>query len=215
MRPTGFSGASARKGRNSTLTRTFTVDSGDGSETVELPEPKYLGVIFRIEAEGYLPATTKTLPWREDDVEVTFEMEKAAPITGRIVDAKGQPVAGAEIVVVGEELPAVHLDTFEHNGFDRTDWPSQDEFLKEEADRNGIVLSSDTYGVEEAIPKQPRHTRSDKDGRFALFAQKAPYELVVVHKAGIGLRRLRRAQGLSRYRAEQMGINRGRHSGGR
>ena len=167
------------------VTRTFTVDAGDGPETVELPEPKYLGVIFRIEAEGYLPATTKTLPWQEENVEVTFEMKKAAPIAGRIIDAKGRPVAGAEIVVVGEDLPAVDLDAFEHDGFDLTDWPSQDEFLKEEADRNGIVFSSEVYEANEAVPKQPRHTRSDKDGVFTLFPQTAPYELVVVHKDGI------------------------------
>ena len=43
------------------VTRTFTVDAGDGPETVELPEPKYLGVIFRVEAEGYMPILSKTL----------------------------------------------------------------------------------------------------------------------------------------------------------
>ena len=158
-------------------------DPGD-DPAPEIPEPEYLGVILRVEAEGYLPATSKTLPWQEDDVEVTFEMKKAASLAGRIVDAKGRPVGGAEVALIAEDRPAIILDRCNRSGFQETIWVSPQEFHKGETDPCYFSDSFDFYNPDEPLSKQPSHARSDKAGRFTLFPQKAPYELVVAHKDG-------------------------------
>lgn len=61
----------------------------------------------RIEAEGYMPAESGIL--REDDAEdskfrVDFRLEKAAPITGTIVDSAGEPVVDAKVYMPTQRM---------------------------------------------------------------------------------------------------------------
>lgn len=160
------------------------ISSDDTTRVVEAPEPKYDAIFIRVEAEGYLPVVSKRIPWTEGPAEVTFELKKAAPVTGRIVDAKGRPVAGAAIAVAGENLPTAVLETDKWIGFRSTKWRSCGEWQRMEGELNAFDVSCDEIRTEEPTPRQPRYARSDEAGRFSLFPQKGPYLLVVAHEKG-------------------------------
>jgi beta-lactamase regulating signal transducer with metallopeptidase domain/thiol-disulfide isomerase/thioredoxin/protocatechuate 3,4-dioxygenase beta subunit len=58
--------------------------------------------LLRIEAEGYRPATSRVFSSRNGDVgEIRhdFALEPAPLISGKVVDATGQPVAGAQVAL--------------------------------------------------------------------------------------------------------------------
>ena len=81
--PDGVFRCVCREGPRSRATESITLISLDGRKSVEVREPKYVGVLFKIEAEGYKPVTSKRLPWKEGEIEVAFEMKRAGPLVGR------------------------------------------------------------------------------------------------------------------------------------
>jgi beta-lactamase regulating signal transducer with metallopeptidase domain len=136
----------------------------DGRYELRIGEP-YPGYVIRIEAEGYKPAISRTFTTDEGEVAIDFTLEKGQNVAGVVVDAQGQPVAGAQMAMVltGQYLQVAgdrishHDATIVRTGPDgRFSMPPQvDEFL--------IVIVNDS-GWAELTPQQFQ----DGQGRIQL-----------------------------------------------
>lgn len=69
---------------------------------------------LRIEAEGYLPAESRTISHDEQDVVIDFELVKAEGQRGIVVTIDGAPVSGAEIFLEVEPLPHIRNNFVEN-----------------------------------------------------------------------------------------------------
>ena len=90
--------------------RRFALDGSGGVYSVDvgrLEADLWLGgyaheFLLRIEAEGYLPATSRGFSSRQGDVgEILhdFSLERADAIAGTVLTAAGEPVAGAQVAL--------------------------------------------------------------------------------------------------------------------
>jgi len=79
--------------------RSRTVETdGDGNFRIEGLETDYGKAMFAASAEGFGEATRDIPLSAERDVEgVEFRLERAAPSAGRVVDDRGQPIAGVYV----------------------------------------------------------------------------------------------------------------------
>ncbi len=78
---------------------------------------------LKIEAEGYYPKSTPPVELGKEYDTFVIKLTKAEQVTGTIVNASGEPAAGAEIGWVGHGKKAFIKDgKFDHRGFsDQTD----------------------------------------------------------------------------------------------
>ena len=77
-----------------------------GKYEIRITEPAEYGHRLRIEAEGYAPAISRPIADGEGDVKVDFELLAGESITGVVKRPGGQPVEGAEVVLVVPSQPA-------------------------------------------------------------------------------------------------------------
>lgn len=72
--------------------------------------------VFRIEADGYAPATSEAVPSDAGDFEQTLELSKSAGITGQLVDADGSPMPGVEVMLApAGQMPQINNGQIRHN----------------------------------------------------------------------------------------------------
>jgi hypothetical protein len=77
----------------------------DGTFEYEQSYP-YPGYAARVEADGYLPADSRTFKLDEGTVDLKFELKKGQSLTGVVRAADGKPAAGAKVVVATPEQTA-------------------------------------------------------------------------------------------------------------
>ena len=77
-----------------------------GRYEIRLTQPSAHGHRLRIEAEGYAPSISRSIADDEGDASVDFELLAAEPITGLVRLPGGEPVAGADVVLVIPSEPA-------------------------------------------------------------------------------------------------------------
>jgi protocatechuate 3,4-dioxygenase beta subunit len=70
----------------------------DGSYRVELARED-VDYLLLIEADGYRGAISRRHLLKDGVTTVDFQLEPAAPIKGRVLDAKGAPIAGAKVAM--------------------------------------------------------------------------------------------------------------------
>ncbi len=109
--------------------RRNTINGSEGKFSISLDHP-YPSHFIRIIAEGYEPAVSRAFKSDEDQPTWEFVLNKGEVLVRRIVDDKGQPVAGAEILLATPRNRALI-----HNG--RPDRDQQAEYLKTSED--GII----------------------------------------------------------------------------
>jgi hypothetical protein len=61
----------------------------------------------RVDADGYRPAVSREIANDEERVECDFELERAADVEGTVRDPEGNPVAKADVIVLGSGNPVM------------------------------------------------------------------------------------------------------------
>ncbi len=87
-----------REGRSPSWIRYRAKDGRDGAYSHEFSEP-YPKYLLRIEAVGYLPATSRSFLANERKATFDFELKKGGGPEGVVLDSEGKPTEGARVYV--------------------------------------------------------------------------------------------------------------------
>lgn len=72
----------------------------DGGTFIATLHQNYPWRAFRVIADGYLPSDSAPFQMEGKEVDFTFKLEKGKPITGKLVNAQGQGVSDAMVILV-------------------------------------------------------------------------------------------------------------------
>lgn len=126
----------------------------EGRYEIEFSEPRD-GHVFRIEAEGYLPAVSRL--FKDDEGEATFDvrLKRGEGVSGVVVGRGGKPAAGASVCLIAEGTSAQFengkppkrndavLTETDQDG--RFQFPSQEgEFVLVAMNDDGLAILKDT-----------------------------------------------------------------------
>lgn len=76
---------------------------GSFTLSFEQRSPNYL----RVQANGYLPATSSHIGVEQGELKLEFKMRPATPRVARVISSDGQPVFGAQVMTLNESSTAV------------------------------------------------------------------------------------------------------------
>jgi uncharacterized GH25 family protein len=106
----------------------------DGTYSLTFNYPR-AGHFVRVEAQGYIPAASRSVAGDEGDVEINIELKKGKGLAGTVFQPDGKPAAGAKVILAtpsqsayiknGREIQGYGCPTATTNQTGRFEFPPQ------------------------------------------------------------------------------------------
>ena len=80
-----------------------------GEFALQYNEP-YDGAQLRVEAAGYRLTDSKVFDLRSGDRQFEFKLEKGKPLVGMVINAAGEPVSGADVVLLSKDFQYLQIN---------------------------------------------------------------------------------------------------------
>jgi thiol-disulfide isomerase/thioredoxin len=113
---------------------------------------------LRVEAPGYAASISQAFRVGEKPRQWQFELERADPLTGRVIHPSGKPVAGAQVVLSTHSQPAKPFDAgYKDQNQTRTGQDGSFTFGAQAEDYTILAFSADGFAIATAAQKDLSH----------------------------------------------------------